>query len=158
MTRISRRDSQVISTVKAARILYNSRLIKQTISPQHPTRTELTGTIWRGHLERPGRHTIIEAATAQVVNTVYFHHLDPDTQPLHQLEYLLFGKAPDLFLAHVITRPPDFDQILGVTISGTGPAAEDLARGIRIRIPGRANTAHTRIKAGERVMAQAHLP
>ena len=56
------------------------------------------------------------------------------------------------------TRPPDFDQILGVTISGAGPTAEDLARGIRIRIPGRANTAHTRIKAGERVMAQAHLP
>ena len=91
------------------------------LNPRHPTRTELTGTIWRGHLERPGRHTIIETATAQVVNTVYFHRFDPDTEPLDQLEYLLFGKAPDLFLAHVITRPPDFDQILDVTISGAGP-------------------------------------
>lgn len=128
------------------------------LDPQHPTRTELTGTIWRGHLERPGRRAIINDATAKVENTIYYHHLDPDTEPLDQLEYLLFGKAPDLFLAHVITRPPDFDQILGVTISGFGPAAEDLARGIRIQIPGRANTAHTRIKAGERVMAQAQLP
>ncbi len=129
------------------------------LDPQHPRRTALTGDIFRGHLERPfGRPPIIRAATAQVVSTVYFHEFDPNAQPLDQLEYLLFGKAPDLFLAHVITRPPDFDQILGVTVSSAALTADDLKRGIRIKIPGRANTPHTRIKAGERVSAQAQHP
>ena len=100
------------------------------LDPQHPRRTALTGDIFRGHLERGGE-VIIEAATAQVVSIVYFHQFEPNAQPLAQLEYLLFGKAPDLFLAHVITRPPDFDQILGVTIKGAAPSPDDLRRGIR---------------------------
>ena len=58
----------------------------------------------------------------------------------------------------MITRPPDFDQILGVTISGAALKADDLRRGIRIKILGRANTPHTRIKAGERVTGQGQLP
>ena len=127
------------------------------LDPQHPRRTALTGDIFRGHLERGGK-VIIEAATAQVVRTVYFHPFEPNAQPLAQLEYLLFGKAPDLFLAHVITRPPDFDQILGVTISGAALTADDLKRGIRIKIPGRSNTPPTRLKARERVKGQAQLP
>jgi hypothetical protein len=127
------------------------------LDPQHPRRTTLTGNVFRGHLERGGR-PIIKSATAQVMSIVFFHEFDPNAQPLDQLEYLLFGKAPDQFLAHVIIRPPDFDQILGVTIDDGVLTADDLKRGIRIKIPGRANTPHTRIKAGERVLAQAQLP
>jgi hypothetical protein len=127
------------------------------LDPQHPRRTALTGDIFRGHLERGGE-VIIEAATAQVVRIVYFHQFERNAQPLAQLEYLLFGKAPDLFLAHVITRPPDFDQILGVTIKGAALSPDDLQRGIRVRIPGRANTPHDRIKARERFVGQALLP
>ena len=91
------------------------------------------------------------------MNIVYFHAFEQHASPLAQLEYLLFGKAPELFLAHVITRPPDFDQILAVTVSGQALPADELRRGIRIRIPGRANTAPTRIKARERVTGQAQL-
>jgi hypothetical protein len=128
------------------------------LDPQHPTRHALTGAIFRGHLERPiGQEPIINRAVAQVMNIVYFHEFEENAKPLAQLEYLLFGKAPELFLAHVITRPPDFDQILSVTVSGPSPTAGDLSRGIRIMIPGRANTPHTRIKAGERVTGEAQL-
>jgi hypothetical protein len=88
------------------------------------------------------------------VNTVYFHAFDPSAQPLAQLEYLLFGKAPDVFLAHVITKPPDFDQILSVTLSGHSVSNDDLRRGVHVTIPGRANTPRTRIKARERVTGQ----
>jgi len=125
--------------------------------PQHPRRHSLTGAIFRGHLERGGEQ-IIDRTVAQVVNTVYFHEFDPHAEPPAQLEYLLFGRAPELFLAHVITRPPDFDQILAATVIGRAPSvftADDLSRGIRVSIPGRANTVHTRIKAGERVTGQA---
>jgi hypothetical protein len=126
------------------------------LDPQQPTRTTLTGDVFRGHLERGGQ-PIIQDATAQVESIVYFHKFDPDAEPLDQLEYILFGKAPELFLAHVITRPPDFDQILGVTISGASLPADDLKRGIRVKIPGRANTPQRRIKAQERAKAQAQL-
>jgi hypothetical protein len=120
------------------------------LDPRHPRRDTLTGDIFRGHLERGGRK-IITGAVARVVNTVYFHAFDRSAQPLAQLEYLLFGKGPEQFLTHVITRPPDFDQILSVTLSGQSISDDDLLQGVRITIPGRANTPHTRIKAGERV-------
>jgi hypothetical protein len=127
--------------------------------PQHARRHTLTGEIFRGHLERRGKR-IISRAVVQVVNTVYFHEFDPNAEPLAQLEYLLFGKTPELFLAHVITRPPDFDQILSVTVAGpslSALTADVLSRGVRVSLPGRANTAHTRVKAGERVTGQAQL-
>jgi hypothetical protein len=127
--------------------------------PQQPKRHSLTGSIFRGHLERGGE-PIIDSVIVEVVNTVYFHEFDPQAEPLAQLEYLLFGKRPELFLAHVITRPPDFDQLLAVTIVDQVPsnlADDELSRGVRVSIPARANTAHTRIKAGERVMGQVQL-
>ena len=127
--------------------------------PQHPKRHSLTGAIFRGHLERGGER-IIDHAVAQVVKTVYFHEFDQHAEPPAQLEYLLFGKTPELFLAHVITRPPDFDQLLAVTVVGHSLStltADNLSSGIQVSIPGRANTAHTRIKAGERVTSQAQL-
>lgn len=127
------------------------------LDPQQPRRAQLTGDIFRGHLERGGQR-IIRDATAEVMNIVYFHEFDPNAQPLDQLEYLLFGREPELFLAHVITRPPDFDQIIGVTIGDATLTADDLRQGIRIKIPGRANTPQARIKAGERVSGQAQLP
>jgi hypothetical protein len=127
------------------------------LDPEAPTRTTLLGDIFRGHLERGGE-PIIRHATAEVADIVYFHEFEPDAESLDQLEYLLFGKGPDVFLAHIITRPPDFDQILGVTVGNGTLATADLARGIRIQIPDRANTVQARIRAGESVVAQAVRP
>src|SRR5919202_4542536 len=124
------------------------------LDPQQPRRHALTGDIYRGHLERGGQR-IISSATAQVVTIVYFHEFEENAKPLAQLEYLLFGKPPELFLAHVITSPPDFDQILSVTASDHALSTDDLSRGIRIMIPGRPNTPHMRIKAGERFTGEA---
>lgn len=49
-------------------------------------------------------------------------------------------------------------QILGVTMIDAALTADDLRRGIRVTIPGQANTPRTRIKARERVSGQAQLP
>ncbi|HKP51820.1 MAG TPA: hypothetical protein VJ183_04120 [Chloroflexia bacterium] len=137
------------------------------LDPRHPRRDSFKGIIYRGHLERGGVEIIghidpvtekmISPADVQVVNIVYFHKFDPNAQPLAQLEYLLFGKGQELFLAHIINKPPDFDQLLSVTVSGHQFTAEELSRGIRIRITGRANTFRKRIKKGERVIVQAQL-
>jgi hypothetical protein len=121
--------------------------------PSNPRINTFKAAIFRGHLERGGE-AIIDEATVHVERIVFYHEFERDAAPLEQLEYILFGKAPDLFLAHAITRPPDFDQLLGVTIADSALSAEDLERGVRIQIPGRENTPPTRIQAGERLMAQ----
>jgi hypothetical protein len=128
------------------------------LDPEDPRRTEITGDVYRGHFERPNRHLLIRGATARVVNTIHFHRFEPGARPLEHLEYLLFGKAPDLFLAHVLVGAPDFDQILGVMLPDGEVSAEDLERGIRVQIPGRANGVRTRIQPGERVTVQAERP
>jgi hypothetical protein len=51
------------------------------------------------------------------------------------LEYLLFGKGTDLFLAHLITAPPDFDQVLGVKVTGHQFTADELANGVHVVFP-----------------------
>ncbi|HEX9987458.1 MAG TPA: hypothetical protein VGE45_03145 [Chloroflexia bacterium] len=126
------------------------------LDPQRPKRRILTGKIYRGHLERGGEqiippdedHPLVEA---HVENIIYFREFDPNAQPLDELEYLLFGKGQELFLAHAITRPPDFDQILSVNITASGSSItdDDLRQAIRIGIGDRANTPQTRIKPGE---------
>jgi hypothetical protein len=60
----------------------------------------------------------------------------------------LFGDAAEPYLAHFITLPPDFDQILRVSIEGDLPA-ELLVSGSRLTIPCRANTLKDRLKEGQ---------
>ena len=47
----------------------------------------------------------------------------------------MFGKGDELFLAHLITRPPDFDQILSVKVSGHAFTDAELGQGVRIISP-----------------------
>lgn len=137
------------------------------LDPRRPTRQSLVGSIYRGHLERGGKAIIgaqdpdpkhpepsPPAATARVASVIYFHKFEENAEPLAQLGYLLFGKVPEVFLVHIITRPPDFDQILTVTLSGQSLPADALERGIRITIPDRPNTAQARIKAHEQVLGR----
>jgi hypothetical protein len=78
-----------------------------------PARTSIMGTVFHGHFERGGK-PIIRDVTAQVRNVVYFSELDIQAthNPDRDLEYLCFGRAGQLHLAHQITARPDFDQVL----------------------------------------------
>ena len=122
-------------------------------TPQQPRRRAFTGTLVRGHFERGGVRLATEVL-ATVTNVVYFRQFDPAAEPLPQLTYLMFGKGRERFLAHLITRPPDFDQILAVRIAGQAPTDEELRQGVRLSIPGRGNTIEARLQAGERVSGQ----
>src|SRR6266404_5047662 len=82
-------------------------------------------TIFRGHLEREGQPFIDFSGNrppapatfdVNVKRVVHFHQFDPKATKPARLEYLLFGKGAELFLAHFITKPDDFDQILSVKI------------------------------------------
>ena len=122
------------------------------LDPADPNVESLHGQVHRGHFEKGGK--AIGTARAQVSNVVLFRPFKRGEQRSRDLEYLLFGHPDELFLAHLITSPPDFDQILSV--SEIKPALDDaeLAKGLRVRVPGRENGPPTRLKAQERADAE----
>src|SRR5215213_6375157 len=106
--------------------------------PQHhPPRRSFNGTIVQGHFERGGT-PIAEDVVVEVTNIVHFRVFDPDAQGLPELRYLLFGKGSELFMAHLITKPPDFDQVLSVKVTGHEFTDEELRHGVLVVVPGRA--------------------
>lgn len=113
----------------------------------------LPGTVHRGHFEKKPQEEI-GTATAQVSNVVLFQPFKRGEQRPRDLEYLIFGHPDELFLAHLITSPPDFDQILSVRDIEPALDDEELAKGVRVKVRGRENSAPTRLKAQERVVAE----
>jgi hypothetical protein len=108
----------------------------------------------RGHLERGGKSFIGDfenppdggAFDVNVVNVVHFHEFDPKAVKPSKLEYLLFGKGSELFLAHLITKPNDFDQIISIKTTGQAFTDEELGKGLHVVFSQRANTAKDRLK------------
>jgi hypothetical protein len=92
-----------------------------------------------------------------VQKVVYFREFEPGAAPLPALKYLLFGRGAALFLAHVITRPPDFDQVLSVQVSGQEFPEELLRTGLPIVFPGRPNTVEDRLRAEEQITGQIEI-
>ena len=119
-----------------------------------PLRRFRGNALVRGHLERGGTAFIGDfdnppdggAFDVKVVNVVHFHKFVPGAVKPAQLQYILFGKGPETFLAHLITAPPDFDQIMSVRVTGKQFADAELSRGITVTFPGRANTSRARLK------------
>ncbi len=117
--------------------------------------------VFRGHLERGGRvifgRNNVSSFDVNVKNVVHFHKFDPKgTKPAH-LEYLLFGKGTELFLAHFITLPDDFDQIISVKIPGHGLTETQLGKGMHIVIPDRDNKPVARLKEKQTASGELQL-
>ena len=123
-----------------------------------PLRKFRGNALVRGHLERGGKSFVGDfehppaggAFDVNVVNVVHFHKFVPGTAKPAQLQYILFGKGPETFLAHFIAAPPDFDQIISVRVTGQQFTDAELSRGITVTFPGTANTSKGRIKAKQR--------
>jgi hypothetical protein len=114
-------------------------------------------TVYRGHLERTSTPIFgfkddpndpPEGGTfdVKVRRVVHFHKFVPGAAKPAQLQYILFGKGPETFMAHFIAGPPDFDQIISVKLTGQQFTDEQLAGGVMVNFPGRLNTAKTRMK------------
>jgi hypothetical protein len=131
--------------------------------PDRPAaRTSFAGSLVRNHFERPPAHldepvTIAADVTVEVANVVHHHQFDQHGAMLDHLTYLLVGKGADLFLAHRITRPPDFDQLLSVRLRDASLTADLLRRSIEITLPRRPNRHDDRIAEGETVAALARI-
>jgi len=118
--------------------------------------------VFRGHLERGGEAFIGAQGVASfdviVKKVVHFHKFDPKGTKPAQLEYLLFGKGPELFMAHFITKPDDFDQIVSVKIPGHGLSDLQLGKGLHVVFADRENTALTRMKEKQIGSGMLQLP
>ena len=115
--------------------------------------------VFFGHLERggrlvPGLGTKNEPILARIRRVVHVHEFRPGDLRPKDLEYILFGKGDELFLAHLIAAPGDFDQILPVSILNRSFSDEDLNRGLRVRVDKHPNTALDRLQeAGQHLAA-----
>jgi hypothetical protein len=127
------------------------------LDPRHSQRTSFKGNIFRGHFERGGVG-INRDVTATVTRVIHFRKFDPQAAKLPQLEYILFGKAPEMFLAHLITTPPDFDQVLPVKQTDRKFTDEELSKGAPIIFPGIANSPQKRIRNTQQVTGQMKGP
>lgn len=122
-----------------------------------PVRQFPAGAVFRGHLERQGNSRILSNCSVVVRQVIYAHPFAVTEKRPAKLEYLVFGKADELFAVHLIAAPPDFDQILPVRLNGGAVSPEELARGIRVSIPGRKNLATARLTGQSGVPAQATI-
>ena len=126
-------------------------------TPDPPDRRSFRAKFFRGHLEHGGE-VIPELGNivVRVTDVVYARQFDRGGKP-DDLTYLLFGRGGELFLAHVISEPPDFDQILSVQLSGAQPDEDEMNAGIEVVLPGRPNTATERLRDGTATTARGHV-
>jgi hypothetical protein len=116
-----------------------------------------SATAFRGHLERGGTPVDgLQGISVQIRKVIRFSEFNPRAGRPTALEYILFGRGPDLFAAHRISKPPDFDQIIPVSVTGAGFSEEQLSRGIRTVIRQRPNRAGSRLRTGQEALA--HVP
>jgi hypothetical protein len=108
-------------------------------------------TIFRGHLERRGEPVAeLRDVSVQVRQVIHFREFDPEAPRPEALEYILFGLGNELFAAHRIAVPPDFDQILSIKVLGQSTLQPKLLTGATVRVIGRPDTPAKRLKKGER--------
>jgi len=141
-------------------------VLPQFVSPgsQHkPLRSFKANTIFRGHLERDDSVPILKEVDVRVKRVIHFQEFDPKARKPPMLEYLLLGKGPELIMAHLITAPPDFDQILTVKITEHAFTNEELAKGVPVVFPATTNATASRLRekqqvAGEITVGNAPAP
>ena len=121
-------------------------------------RDAFQAAVFRGHLERGGRKIVgLGNAEVKVKRLVYFRELADADGRIDKLGYILFGKGKEFFMAHQISRAPDFDQILAIDVTGHAFTDGELERGVTIAFDDRENQAPKRIKAGETADGQGHV-
>jgi len=123
---------------------------------------KVQGDLFRGHFESPPEYpaepvSIGERVDAGVTSVVFAQKLLPPPAAAEHLEYLLFGKGNELFLAHAITRRGDFDQVLSVDVKGHQFLDDDLRHGVRVQFSGKANTSAQRLAEGKAVPGSARI-
>jgi len=124
-------------------------------------RSSFTGDVFRHHYERtrppnPRPVQVANDVTVTVRKVVHGRKFELAAARPPQLEYILFGRGNELFLAHLISGPPDFDQLIQVRLDAELDDT-DLARGLRVTVQDRVDRVTDRIQSsGGTVAAVLH--
>jgi len=102
---------------------------------QRPELSSFRATVFRGHFERRGKQPIngLEDIVVNVKQVMHAQKFEPADDKPEELTYFLFGKGMELFLAHSISKPPDFDQVLSVKVEGHSFTVQNWAKASRLR-------------------------
>lgn len=132
-----------------------SRLFTPNGEPKLKT---FEGTVFRGHLERGGEPIAgLSDVSINITKVVHARMFDPTDAKPDKLTYILFGAGRDLYLAHRIAEPPDFDQIVSIKAEGDEVTAEELGRGVEVVFSDRQNAAPQRLREGEALSGRGHV-
>ena len=121
----------------------------------HAVPPTMVGTIFRGHFERGGIAITGDDVEARVERILYSRRLVASDPALAERRYVMFGSPSEPFLAHLITRPPDFDQVTAIEIAA--PCADWLAGwegvGISLKIDDTDGSPDRALREGDQVSA-----
>ena len=96
------------------------------------------------------RRYLARNVPVEVTRVVRKQMFYPDTPKSKDLKYVVVGKGPQRFLAHVLEHYPDFDHVVRMEgVDDTFPA-----EGVVVTFRGRPNAPGERLKAGETANGQ----
>lgn len=124
-----------------------------------PRKTDFTATVFRGHLEAQPNHPVpgLVDVKVKIARVVHGRKFDPRASKPAALEYLVFGRGPERFLAHAIFAPPDFDHVVKLNAVSPDLTDRDLERDVHVTIPDRKNVAVQRLREGQRVEGRLRI-
>ena len=105
----------------------------------------------RGHFEKDSAHPLEGAANLEIERIVYFNEFNPRAEPAATLAYLLLGVRQEQYMVHLLSGPPDFDQVLEVSIDGSSLSEEQLGKGVFVIFERRRNESNERFIPGEAI-------
>jgi hypothetical protein len=132
----------------------DSFVLSHLFTPADKPRVNAFGgaTVFRGHLEHGGVGIPgLQDTQVKITRVVHAHKFDPKAKKPDQLEYIVFGKGTELFLAHTIAGPPDCDHVLSARMTGQTYTDTELRQDIRVVFAARKNVASERVRAGQRL-------
>ena len=110
---------------------------------------KIQGTVYEGNFEDGGK-PVLEGVTAHIDEVLHSHHLSNQQEARPELEYWLYGDRQDAYLVHPIAGgTAGFDQILHVDLKEAKVSDQELEQGVLVRLPGRPNEVHSRLKDGD---------
>jgi hypothetical protein len=113
---------------------------------------QLKATLYRGNFEGGG--TVLHRdVTVRVGAVEQVRPLDAAAAEPSEVSYWLVGDGKEVYLVHVISRAPGFDQVLKVSLEK--PVARKDKGVATLRFPGRKNAAEGRFRAGEQLTGTA---
>lgn len=113
--------------------------------------------IFDEHFENDPRPRPFLKAEMVIDEVLEFRELDPDGPTADELRYMIVETEQEAFLIHEVSSPPDFDQVLKVTLTPaiTGASEVSLDRGM-LRLIGADNAEGGRLIVGDALTCSAH--